>query len=110
MNERPESVSTRDCQGRRPYSPACLIASTSGQKVHRGPGTGLRSIAKKWGVGSGDIATNQPPTTQVKCRRCPTLPHPTECSTIGAEGLSFRVRNGTGRFPNAKTTDNTIQI
>ncbi len=32
-------------------------------------------------------------------RRCPTLPHPVECSTIGAEGLSFRVRNGAGRFP-----------
>jgi len=26
-----------------------------------------------------------------------------ECSTIGAEGLSFRVRNGTGRFPFAMT-------
>ena len=24
-----------------------------------------------------------------------------ECSTIGAGGLSFRVRNGTGRFPSA---------
>src|SRR6478672_4173919 len=29
----------------------------------------------------------------------PTLPHRHQCSTIGAEGLSFRVRNGTGRFP-----------
>ena len=47
---------------------------------------------------------------QFVCRRCPTLPHPTECSTIGAEGLSFRVRNGTGRFPNAKTTDNNILL
>ena len=37
-------------------------------------------------------------------RRCPTLPHPLECSTIGAVGLSFRVRNGTGRFPHAMTT------
>ena len=36
-------------------------------------------------------------------RRCPTLPHPRECSTIGAVGLSFRVRNGTGRFPHAMT-------
>src|SRR6476619_4417894 len=32
-------------------------------------------------------------------RRRPTLPHRHQCSTIGAEGLSFRVRNGTGRFP-----------
>ena len=37
-------------------------------------------------------------------RRCPTLPHPVECSTIGAVGLSFRVRDGTGRFPHAMTT------
>ena len=32
-------------------------------------------------------------------RRCPTLPHRGRCSTIGAEGLSFRVRYGSGRFP-----------
>src|SRR5690625_4633368 len=37
-------------------------------------------------------------------RRCPTLPHPPGCSTIGAVSLSFRVRNGTGRFPHAITT------
>ena len=36
-------------------------------------------------------------------RRRPTLPHRHQCSTIGAEGLSFRVRNGTGRFPFAMT-------
>ena len=40
-------------------------------------------------------------------RRCPTLPHPPECSTIGAVRLSYRVRNGTGRFPNAMTTETT---
>src|SRR5699024_1942536 len=33
----------------------------------------------------------------------PTLPHRLRCSTIGAERLSFRVRNGTGRFPFAVT-------
>src|SRR5579875_2768345 len=32
-------------------------------------------------------------------RRRPTLPPRPQGSTIGAEGLSFRVRNGTGRFP-----------
>ena len=32
-------------------------------------------------------------------RRRPTLPPRLQGSTIGAEGLSFRVRNGTGRFP-----------
>ena len=35
----------------------------------------------------------------------PTLPHRSQCSTIGAEGLSFRVRNGTGRFPFAMTAE-----
>ena len=39
-------------------------------------------------------------------RRCLTLPHPSECSTISAVGLSYRVRDGTGRFPHAITTGN----
>ena len=47
---------------------------------------------------------------RVECRRRPTLPHPGECSTIGAGGLSFRVRDGTGRYPSATTTDNTINL
>ena len=46
----------------------------------------------------------------IECRRRPTLPHPDECSTIGAGGLSFRVRDGTGRSPSANTTDNTIHL
>src|SRR5690606_10102072 len=32
-------------------------------------------------------------------RRRPTLPQPLGCSTIGAERLNFRVRNGAGCFP-----------
>ena len=36
--------------------------------------------------------------------RFPTLPHPLGCSTIGAAGLSFQVRNVAGRFPGAVTT------
>src|SRR3712207_6671361 len=35
----------------------------------------------------------------VVVRRRPTLPPRRRGSTIGAERLSFRVRNGTGRFP-----------
>ena len=38
-------------------------------------------------------------------RRRPTLPHRSQCSTIGAEGLSFRVRNGSGRFPFAMAAE-----
>ena len=44
------------------------------------------------------------------CRRCPTLPRSPERSTIGAGGLSFRVRNGTGRFPTAMTTDTRVDL
>src|SRR5215213_2845704 len=38
-------------------------------------------------------------------RRRPSLPHGPPCSTIGAERLNFRVRNGTGCFPNAMITE-----
>ena len=44
----------------------------------------------------------------VDVRRRPTLPHPPECSTIGAGGLSFRVRNVTGRFPSAMTAVTSV--
>ena len=44
---------------------------------------------------------------QVCARWCPTLPHPGGCSTIGAVRLSFRVRDGAGRFPVAVTTETT---
>ena len=40
--------------------------------------------------------------------RCPTLPQPIGCSTIGAAGLSFQVRNGAGRFPGAVTTTSLV--
>ncbi len=38
-------------------------------------------------------------------RRRPTLPRSLPRSTIGAEGLNFRVRNGTGCFPFAMATE-----
>jgi hypothetical protein len=38
-------------------------------------------------------------------RRRPTLPRSLPRSTIGAEGLSFRVRNGAGRFPFAMAAE-----
>ena len=48
------------------------------------------------------------PSRLVVCARwCPTLPHPGGCSTIGAVRLSFRVRDGAGRFPVAVTTETT---
>src|SRR5699024_2465418 len=47
--------------------------------------------------------SSSPPLPSEDVRRRPTLPHPPECSTIGAIELSFRVRNGTGRFLDAMT-------
>ena len=41
------------------------------------------------------------PPVQVLVRRRATLPHPAGCSTIAVPGLSFQVRNGTGRLPRA---------
>lgn len=51
-----------------------------------------------------------PPTPffVVWLRRFPTLPHPVGCSTIGVVGLSFRVRNVAGRFPNTMTTASLV--
>ena len=43
-------------------------------------------------------------------RRCPALPRGLPRSTIGAEGLNFRVRNGTGCFPLAIAAGNSIEI
>src|ERR1700730_16056883 len=38
--------------------------------------------------------------------RLPSLPHTRACSTIGAERLNFRVRDGNGWIPLAKVTQN----
>ncbi len=40
-------------------------------------------------------------------RRRPTLPHRCQCSTIGAGGLNFRVRDGNGCDPSARATENS---
>jgi hypothetical protein len=42
--------------------------------------------------------------------RRPTLPHTRACSTIGAEGLNFRVRDGNGWDPFARITQNWLKI
>ena len=42
-------------------------------------------------------------------RRRATLPHPLGCSTIAVQGLSFRVRNGTGRLTLAMVAANLFR-
>ena len=61
------------------------------------------------GSAPGGAPCGAPPGAErVVCARwCPTLPHPGGCSTIGAVRLSFRVRDGSGRFPVAVTTETT---
>ncbi len=46
-------------------------------------------------------ARREPPTCEAAACYSPT---PSECSTIAAPGLSYRVRNGTGRLTRAMTT------
>ena len=53
-------------------------------------GVGMRG-PRAGGAGSGSC--------EVWLRRCATLPCPLGHSTIAVPGLSFRVRNGTGRLP-----------
>ena len=52
---------------------------------------------------TGVRARGSDPRSVMVVRRRPTLPPRLQGSTIGAERLSFRVRNGTGRFPLAMT-------
>ena len=52
-------------------------------------------VRKRWGLGT--FCSKTPPRGVLW--RCPTLPHPPRCSTIGACGLSFQVRNGGWAFP-----------
>ena len=66
-----------------------------------GPGP-VSDIGKApWGVCSEGL-----PVRVV--RRRATLPHPVGCSTIAVPGLSFRVRNGTGRLTWAMAAANLL--
>ena len=43
-------------------------------------------------------------------RRRPTLPHSYPCSTIGPEGLNFRVRDGNGCDPLGIATEKSFMV
>ena len=67
---------------------------------------GESTVSRQWVQPPALLA--EPGAGPVVCARwCPTLPHPGGCSTIGAVRLSFRVRDGAGRFPVAVTTETT---
>ena len=46
----------------------------------------------------------------INSRRRPTLPHSYPCSTIGPEGLNFRVRDGNGCDPLGIATEKTFRL
>ena len=95
------------CQGavrRRPGVPRMSGARTAARGLRRLASgfPGFRSRKQKKRAVPEHTITGVPEYDPQKgVRRCPTLPHPPECSTIGAVSLSFRVRNVTGRFPDA---------
>ena len=91
---------------------ALNLALSRGNIAYSSPSKGPHSVewaaaaSGSWGgvccgckkaVGSWNLLF-QDPTVSVLWR-CPTLPHPPRCSTIGACGLSFQVRNGGWAFP-----------
>ena len=61
------------------------------------------------GVERGAQRFGRVPSPSGVLRWCPTLPHPPRCSTIGAVGLSFRVRNGYRAFPPRHDRRKTVQ-
>ena len=97
---------------RRSASPSGLAGNGPGRGSHGyagrsrcpcgfGPGP-VSDIGKApWGVCSEGL-----PVRVV--RRRATLPHPVGCSTIAVPGLSFRVRNGTGRLSWAMAAANLL--
>ena len=71
-----------------------------------GVGGGLRSCPGYAKKGGGTLVVSPP--CEVWVRRRATLPHPSGCSTIAVPGLSFRVRNGSGRLPWAMAAANLL--
>ena len=81
------------------------------------PSTSLKGVAgrsvKAWKnpeekQKGGSRSRSSTGTPNERMRRRATLPHPLECSTIAVLGLSFRVRNGTGRLTWAMAAANLL--
>ena len=71
----------------------------------------LPAPRKSWGAKSDaprrDVsAAGRRRGVHEKFRQRPTLPHGNQCSTIGSEGLNFRVRDGNGWSPSDIATGN----
>ena len=68
-----------------------------------------RALSRVWRITKTVVYENKKsgewklPARKIMRQRA-SLPHPIECSTLAVSGLSFRVRNGTGRLTWAMTT------
>ena len=72
----------------------CTDRQSQARRNHNG-GSACRNAGDE--EAAGDFMS---PAASVRVLwRCPTLPQPVGCSTIGAAGLSFQVRNGGWAFP-----------
>jgi hypothetical protein len=80
-------------------------AATVGRTGHGPRATGHGPRQQYLGMPRGPARVPGWPSLVWYVRRCPTLPRGLPRSTIGAEGLNFRVRNGTGCFPFAVTAE-----
>ncbi len=89
----PRSITKRSCRLRHRPRLSVSMAQPTGRGRGTGPGrvplAERKESRSQWGsaFSGGDV------------RRCPALPRGLPRSTIGAEGLNFRVRDGTGCFP-----------
>ncbi len=114
----PAGVSAGSC-GWKVTSQWCSSPSAGGALMHivgrRQPHAEITGDISQWSRREEKAAPHAPffcggvcGAVVVCARWCPTLPHPGGCSTIGAGWLSFRVRDGSGRFPAAVTTETSI--
>jgi hypothetical protein len=100
-------VARGSCPARRPRVPVARAPALgrpgSLSHVHQPPALTLPRQAKR----AARPYRERPSSKHV--RRRPTLPRGPPRSTIGAEGLNFRVRNGTGCFPFAITAETLLR-
>ena len=80
--------------------------------LRRPPGRGFRDFGMAASEGSRRIRNGPPEGRPVRTmsRQRPTLPPSRPGSTIGAGGLNFRVRDGTGCLPSAMATETRCPI
>ena len=109
-----EASSGRRATARR-HGRRCAVSADAGASPRASPaGAGrddqprVSSGRRHARLGAAQMQRGPPETgwpSLKNVRRRPTLPRSHPRSTIGAVGLSFRVRNGTGRFPYAMTAE-----